>query len=133
MNGLLERDSAPRTRLRARPYSGDTTGLPVELHSAFFGEPVYADQGSITYQVGDKKIFFALPYRDDKKFIFDKDRVGLNHLAFRVKTLEELKDFEHVLNKAGIKNSGIQIDKYGNKEFIWFDDPDGIRLEFYLR
>jgi len=32
MNGLLERDSAPRTRLRAQPYSGDTTGLPVELH-----------------------------------------------------------------------------------------------------
>lgn len=26
-----------------------------------------------------------------------------------------------------------KIDKYGKKEFIWFDDPDGARLEFYLR
>ena len=27
----------------------------------------------------------------------------------------------------------MKIDFYGKKEFIWIDDPDGIRLEFYLR
>jgi hypothetical protein len=35
--------------------------------------------------------------------------------------------------KQGIKQSGIQVDKYGNNEFIWFDDPDGYRVEFYCR
>ncbi len=78
-------------------------------------------------------MFLGLPYHEIKNNEFDKDRIGLNHLAFGVKSLEELKKFEYILNKAQINNSGIKIDKYGKKEFIWFDDPDGIRLEFYLR
>ncbi len=47
--------------------------------------------------------------------------------------MKELKHYKQILSKAKIKHSGIKVDKYGNKEFIWFDDPDGIRLEFYLR
>ena len=57
----------------------------------------------------------------------------MNHLAFGVRTGEELREFEKTLNDAGITNSGIKTDKYGNKEFIWFDDPSGIRLEIYCR
>ena len=63
----------------------------------------------------------------------DKDRGGFNHLAFGVRTIEELKEFEKILNEVGVKNSSVQIDKYGNKEFIWFNDPNGYRLEFYCR
>ncbi len=104
-----------------------------KFYSAFLGKPNYQDEESVMYQIRETKVFFALPYRDDKEFVFDKDRIGLNHLAFRVRTIEELKGFEEILNNAGMKHSGIQIDKYSKKEFIWFDDPDGIRLEFYLR
>jgi len=44
-----------------------------------------------------------------------------------------LKKFCGILDKNRIKDSGIKINKYEDKEFIWFIDFDGIRLEFYLR
>lgn len=104
-----------------------------EFYSKFLGKPIHEDKFSIAYQFGEAKLFLGLPYHKLENNVFNKDRIGLNHLAFGVKTIKELKNYESVLNKAGIKNSGIKIDKYGKKEFIWFDDPDGIRLEFYLR
>jgi catechol-2,3-dioxygenase len=82
--------------------------------------------------LGDTKIFFGTPYRNPKK-VFDKEELGLNHLAFGVRTLSELKSFEKVLNKAKIKHSGINEERHSKKLQIWFDDPNGIRLEFYLR
>ena len=83
------------------------------------------------YQVGDMKLFFVLPYKEYRKH--DKDKYSLNHLAFGVRSVKELKDFENKLNKGAIKNSGIQISKYSGRGYIWFDDPDGYRIEFYLR
>lgn len=102
-----------------------------DFYSSFLGKPIQMGEEQVVFQVGETKLFFGLPYGEYARY--DKDNYGLNHLAFGARTLEELRNFESVLNKAGIKNSGIQIDKYGKKEFIWFDDPDGIRLEFYLR
>ena len=66
------------------------------------------------------------------KFLL-KDSYSLNHLAFGVRRTNELKQFEKVLNDAGIANKGIRIDKYGKKEYVSFDDPDGYRIEFYNR
>jgi len=83
--------------------------------------------------IGESKLFLGLPYNKIENNKFNKDRIGLNHLAFGASSLEELKELESILSKNKIKNSGIIIDKYGKKEFIWFDDSDGIRLEFYLR
>jgi glyoxylase I family protein len=101
------------------------------FYSKFLGAPLQFDQEQVAYQIGETKIFFGLAYKDWKSS--DKDSSGLNHIAFGVRTLDELKSFEEVLGKNGIKNSGIQIDKFGKKEFIWFDDPNGLRLEFYYR
>ena len=102
-----------------------------KFYTSFLGKPEHISENSVTYKVGETKIFFSLPYGEYKKS--DKDKSGLNHLAFGVKTGEELKGFERILNEANIKNSGIKIDKYGNNEFIWFDDPNNIRLEIYCR
>jgi len=101
------------------------------FYSAFLGAPEHLGDESVSYKIGETKIFFGLPYTEWATL--DKDSGGINHLAFGVKTIEELKEFERLLNEAGIKNSSIQIDKYVDKEFIWFDDPDGYRLEFYCR
>ena len=101
------------------------------FYSKFLGEPIRVGKEQVVYQVGDTKTFFVLPYGSYKKY--DKDKVGLNHVAFGVKNKAELRSVENKLNLAGIKNSGVKIDKYGGMEFIWFDDPDGYRLEFYLR
>ncbi len=102
-----------------------------KFYTNFLGKPEHIGEDSVSYKIGETKIFFGLPYKEWATF--DKDMTGLNHLAFGVRSTEELKEFENALNQANIKNSGIQIDKYGNKEFIWFDDPNGYRLEFYNR
>jgi catechol 2,3-dioxygenase-like lactoylglutathione lyase family enzyme len=102
------------------------------FYSRFLDEPGHEYKNSISYKIGATKIFFGVPYRQSKR-AFDKEELGLNHLAFGVKKLSELKAFESVLDKAKIKHSGIQIERHAKKQFIWFDDPDGLRLEFYLR
>lgn len=102
-----------------------------KFYSSFLGKPEHQDKEQVEYKIGDTKIFFGLAYGDFEKS--DKDKSSLNHLAFGVRTIEELKEFGKILNGAGIKNSGVLIDKYGNKEFVWFDDPNGYRLEIYCR
>ena len=106
-------------------------GRTERFYSVFLGEPVHQDAESVAYKIGETKLFFVLPYGSFEKT--DKDSGSLNHLAFGVRTLEELRQFEKALEDAGIKHSGVQLDKYGNKDFIWFDDPDSYRLEFYCR
>lgn len=102
-----------------------------KFYSSFLGKPEQLDKEQVAYKIGNTKIFFGLPYSEYQSL--DKDKGGVNHLAFGVRTTEELKSFEKVLNDASIKNSGVKIDKYGNKEFVWFDDPNGYRLELYCR
>jgi glyoxylase I family protein len=103
----------------------------IRFYSVFLGKPK-TSKFDACWELGDTKLFLTVPYKKSAK-AFDKHNIGLNHLAFRVKTLKELKLYEKKLAEAKIKHSGIQIDKYSNKELVWFDDPDGIRLEFYLR
>lgn len=101
------------------------------FYSKFLGKATI-QKYDVSWKLGDTKFFITFPYQKNAKR-FDKHNIGLNHIAFGVRSLTQLKRFEDILNKNQIKNSGIQIDKYGKKEFIWFDDLDGYRLEFYLR
>lgn len=102
-----------------------------KFYSSFLGKATTSTE-DVSWKLGDTKLFITSTYKKspDK---FDKSNLGLNHLAFHVSSNTELNSFLYMLNKAKIKNSGIQIDKYSKKDFIWFDDLDGIRLEFYLR
>ncbi len=102
-----------------------------KFYGRFLGRPLQATRLQIVYEIGNTKIFFCSP--GGKWAKTDKNKGGINHLAFGVKTISELKKLGSNLNAANIKNSGIKIDKYGKKEFIWFDDPNGYRLEFYKR
>ena len=101
------------------------------FYTSFLGNPSHLDEEYIAYKVGESTIYLALSDGDFQKV--DKDKGSLNHLAFGVRTTDELIGLEKVLAEANIRNSGVKIDKYGNKEFIWFDDPNGYRLEFYCR
>lgn len=102
-----------------------------KFYSSFLGKPSHLDEEYMAYKIGESTIYLALSDGDFQKV--DKDKGSLNHLAFGVRTADELRGFEKVLNESSIQNSGVKIDKYGNKEFIWFDDPNGYRLEFYCR
>jgi len=103
-----------------------------KFYAGFLGTPHERAADSIMYQVGDTRLFFTRCVRDHVT-AYDKETVGLNHFALGVRTLEELEKIEDQLDAAGIAHSGIQLDRYGSKEFIWMDDPDGLRVELYLR
>jgi glyoxylase I family protein len=102
------------------------------FYTALLGEPADRAEDSITYAVGDTRLFFT-PVLRDRPATYDKEDVGLNHLAFGVQTLAELQTIASQLDTSGISHSGIKIDRYGKKEYIWLDDPDSMRIEFYLR
>jgi catechol-2,3-dioxygenase len=102
------------------------------FYTALLGQPSQRAEGSLMYRVADTRLFFTLSDRPQQG-AYEKEKVGLNHLAFGVRTLEDLKSIQAQLDGAEISHSGIQIDRYGRKEFIWLDDPDGMRIEFYLR
>ncbi len=93
-------------------------------------QPHRADE-SLMYQIGDTRLFFTRCNRS--KASYEKENVGLNHLAFGVRTIEELQSVRTRLDQSQIVNSGIRKDQYGHRDFIWLDDPDNMRIEFYLR
>ena len=86
---------------------------------------------SLMWQVGDTRLFFTKSSAGDSRY--DKEQVGLNHLAFGLRSANELSTIVKRLDTAKVRHSGIKLDHYGNKEFVWLDDPDGIRIEFYVR
>jgi glyoxylase I family protein len=102
-----------------------------KFYTAFLGPPHQRVTDSIMYQVGDTRLFFTRSTQHHAGN--DKEGIGLNHFALGVRTLGELQKILGQLDVAGITHSGIQLDPYGSKEFIWMDDPDGLRVEFYLR
>lgn len=79
-----------------------------DFYSWFLGKPIQIDKEQVAFQVGETKLFFGLPYGEYEKY--DKDKCGLNHLAFGVRSLDELKKFVDILDKAEIKHSSIKID-----------------------
>ncbi len=104
-----------------------------EFYAKIFGEPDFQTDQGMMYYMGPTRLFFTLPRGpqapNDR---FDPTRVGLEHIAVGVKSVDDLKAYAKVLDEGGIKHSGIHIDNHSNKEKIWLDDPDKIRVEFYI-
>jgi glyoxylase I family protein len=107
-------------------------GKTERFYTILLGEPSHRTEDSVMYEVGDARLFFSACDLDNPR-VYEKEEIGLNHLAFGVRTLEELETVREQLDGAAIVHSGIHIDRYGRREFIWLDDPDGMRIEFYLR
>ncbi len=102
------------------------------FYTTLLGSPSFRSEDSIMYVAGNTRLFFtaAIAPQDAR---FEKENIGLNHIAFGVRSLEELQTVQVQLDRSGISHSGIKLDQYGLKEYIWLDDPDGMRVEFYLR
>ena len=103
-----------------------------QFYSKFLGKPILRNETLIIYKIGDTRLYFKISPKGVTDSNYDKEDIGMNHVGFGVRTLDELKKFEQLLTKIGVKHSEIKIGKFGN-EYIWFDDSDGIRLEFYVR
>ncbi len=65
-------------------------GRTERFYTAFLGPPSQRAEGSLMYKAGDTRLFFTLSNRP-RQGAYDKENVGLNHIAFGVRTLEELK------------------------------------------
>lgn len=62
---------------------------------------------------------------------FDELRVGLDHIAFELKTLEELERVIKRLDEMGTKNAGPE--RFAGKyPYVAFRDPDNIQTEFFI-
>lgn len=65
---------------------------------------------------------------------FSKDLPGLHHLAFEVDSVEQVKKIEEQLRARNVTliYEGIVAHQEGaDSGGIYFEDPDGIRLEIY--
>jgi lactoylglutathione lyase len=65
---------------------------------------------------------------------FDRGRPGLHHLSFQVSTMEQVRAAERKLRALGapLLYDGVVPHAEGTSSGgIYFEDPDGIRLEIY--
>ncbi len=65
---------------------------------------------------------------------FSRETAGLHHLSFQAKSVAEIKGIEEKLRARGAKliYDGIVLHSEGAKSGgIFFEDPDGIRLEIF--
>ncbi len=63
---------------------------------------------------------------------FDEQRVGLDHIAFKLENLEELNEIIRRLKAKKIKTKGLE--RYAGKyPYVAFRDPDNIQTEFFIQ
>ena len=64
---------------------------------------------------------------------FNRNNSGLDHFAFNVESVEELKNTETRLKDLGVEmeDGGITDDDFGGTA-IFCTDPDGMKVEFHL-
>jgi glyoxylase I family protein len=79
--------------------------------------------GGVIYQIGDSLVGLR-PVATDR---FDEDRAGLDHVAFRVASKDELDAAASHLDELGIAHEPVK--DIGVGYILEFRDPDNIALE----
>jgi glyoxylase I family protein len=83
--------------------------------------------GGVIYNIGDALIGL----RPTGTGTFDEDRVGLDHLAFQLPSLDDLERAATHLDELGISHEPIK--DIGVAYILEFRDPDNIALELTAR
>ena len=63
--------------------------------------------------------------------MFDENRVGLDHVAFKLDSLDELETIINRLREMKVANRGLQRFT-GKYPYVAFRDPDNIQTEFFI-
>ncbi len=107
-----------------------------DFYGKVFGFDVLAESTeenkSYAFLGKDGKICVTLWQQSDREF--SQQTAGLHHLSFEAETIEEVKESENFLKELGVKfhHQGIVSHREGSQTGgIFFEDPDGIRLEIY--
>ena len=113
---------------RARSFYESVFGWPVALEMPAGADAATRDKlsflhGGVIYRAGDMLVGLR-PVADDR---FDEDRVGLDHLAFQVDSMDELQSAAAHLDELGVAHEPIK--DIGTSHILEFRDPDNIALE----
>lgn len=110
---------------RSKKFYEDVFGFEVR------GESTDADK-KYAMLAHDGKLILTLWQQSAGEF--SRDTAGLHHLSFQVKSVEQIKKTEEKLRARGARMiyDGIVLHSEGARSGgIFFEDPDGIRLEIY--
>jgi lactoylglutathione lyase len=118
--GLNVTDLARSTSFYARVFGLDVLGqsTDAEGHYAFLG--AYGELLLTLWQQSDGR--------------FEVSRPGLHHLSFQVPDMEAVRRAESTLRDVGatLRYDGVVRHQEGaGSAAVFFEDPDGIRLEIY--
>ena len=110
---------------RSKEFYRDVFGFEVKAESEAEGRR-YAFLGD------GQRLVLTLWQQSEGRF--EKQRPGLHHLSFQVETIEEVREAERRLRELDVPliYGGIVPHSEGSQSGgIFFEDPDGIRLEIY--
>jgi glyoxylase I family protein len=113
---------------RSRTFYDNVFGWPVALQvpadaDADTREKLWFLYDGVIYNTGDMLVGLR-PVAQDR---FDENRVGLDHLAFRVSTKADLDAAAAHLDDLGIAHEPVK--DIGTAHILEFRDPDNIALE----
>jgi glyoxylase I family protein len=113
---------------RSRRFYEGVFGWPVLIEMPEGADDALREQlsflfGGVIYDLGGTLIGLR-PVADDR---FDEDRTGLDHLAFRVESKDELDSAVKHLDDLGVDHEPIK--DIGPMYILEFRDPDNIALE----
>jgi glyoxylase I family protein len=117
---------------RSRAFYDQVFALPVA-----FEVPADADEqtreslgflyGGVIYRLGSGLLGLRPVAPDGDRF--DEDRVGLDHLSFRLADASAVHAAAAQLDELGVPHAGVK--DLGRAVLLEFRDPDGIALELY--
>ncbi len=113
---------------RSRQFYENVFGWPVLLEVPDNADEATRNQlsflfGGVIYDLGGTLLGLR-PVATDR---FDEDRVGLDHLAFRLGSKDELDLAAAHLDEVGVKHEPVK--DIGPSYILQFRDPDNIALE----
>jgi len=112
----------------------------VERSAAFYRAIFGFSVARESYEPGRRSVHLAdgerlvLTLWEQSEGRFDTQRPGLHHLSFQVGSVEDVRAFEERLRQLDVHflYDGVVAHREGSESGgIFFEDPDGIRLEIY--
>lgn len=78
--------------------------------------------------IGDNYVVELFSFPSPPPRLSHPEAAGLRHLAFEV---DDIEASVAELEAKNIPHEEIRIDGYTSKRFVFFQDPDGLPIEFY--
>jgi catechol 2,3-dioxygenase-like lactoylglutathione lyase family enzyme len=97
-----------------------------------FTKRAVPEQRTVFYSSPDVTVIISGARPENKGAVFDRFRVGLHHLAFRVESRAEVDSVSKLLSRGGatILDAPAEYPHYVPGYYAaYFADPDGIKLE----